>query len=43
MVKDKFHDRFGFEPAEVREVGAYTFVGPTPQRDFDWIGDDNAD
>lgn len=46
VVRDKFHDRFGFYPNEVLEDGPYTLVGPTPDQIddvdlYDWEDDDD--
>lgn len=45
VVRDKFHDRFGYYPDEVREDGPYTLVGPTPDRveDLDLYDDEMED
>ena len=33
-IKDQFHDRYGFEPAECFEYKFLTLVGPVPERTF---------
>lgn len=42
-IGQQFIKRFGFEPAEIYQEGFYTFIGPTPDQEFEFDQDEDEE